>query len=196
MENTNQIITLFKSHGGIMTMSDLNDKGVAYYFVRKMIKEGTIETIKRATYKLTSVDTDDYLEAQSLVSRGVFCLYSAALIHELSTFIPTEHHLAIPKKNKVTLPDYPPIQTYYWHAAQYSLGIEQIPKNGNLIEVYDVEKTVCDFLKFRNKVGIDTTKEVVKNYLNSNGRQIDKLVKYARQLRLVSIVDQYLTILL
>ena len=196
MENTNQIITLFKSYGGIMTMRDLNDKGVAYYSVRKMIKEGTIETIKRATYKLSNVDTDDYLEAQTLVSRGVFCLYSAALIHELSTFIPTEHHLAIPKKNKVTLPDYPPIQTYYWHAAQYSLGIEQISKNGNLIEVYDIEKTVCDFLKFRNKVGIDTTKEVVKNYLNSNGRQIDKLVKYARQLRLASIVDQYLTILL
>lgn len=196
MENTNQIITLFKSYGGIMTMSDLNGKGVAYYSVRKMIKEGTIETIKRATYKLANVDTDDYLEAQTLVSRGVFCLYSAALIHELSTFIPTEHHLAIPKKNKVTLPDYPPIQTYYWHAAQYSLGIEQISKNGNLIEVYDIEKTVCDFLKFRNKVGIDTTKEVVKNYLNSNGRQIDKLVKYARQLRLASIVDQYLTILL
>ena len=196
MEDIYQIIHLFEKNGGIMTMRDLNNKGVAYDAVRKMIKTGTIEPVKRAIYKLSNADIDDYLEAQTLVKKGIYCLYSAALIHELSTFIPTEHHLAIPKKNKVNLPNYPPIQIYYWHAAQHSMGIQQINKNGNLIEIYDKEKTVCDFLKFRNKVGLDSTKEVLKTYLNSRERNIDKLVKYAKPLRVSSIIDQYLTILL
>jgi len=179
-----------------MTLSDLTHKGIEYNIIRKMLKEGILESVKRATYKLVDADIDDYLEAQIAVSKGIFCLYSAAQIHELSTFLPTEHHLAIPKKNKVILPVYPPIKIYYWHAAQYTLGIEEVHKNGNIIQVYDVEKTVCDFLKFRNKTGIDMTKEVLKTYLNSTNRNIDKLVKYARQLRVTSIVDQYLTILL
>lgn len=196
MTSNNQVILLFEKSGGIMTMSDLSDKGVEYSIIRKMLKEGILESIKRATYKLADADIDDYLEAQVVIPKGIFCLYSAAQIHELSTFLPSEHHLAIPKKNKVMLPDYPPIQTYYWHAAQYSLGIEQVNKNGNIIEVYNAEKTVCDFLKFRNKVGIDLTKEILKTYLNSTKRNIDKLVKYAHPLRVGSIIDQYLTILL
>ena len=196
MKDYNQLRLLFEKNGGIMTTRSLRDSGVSQYYIRKMVKDGQIESLKRGTYRLTDTDLNEFLEAASIVSKGIFCLHSAASLHELSTFIPSEYHLAIPKKNKVTLPEYPPIQLYYWGASQYTLGIEEISQNGHSFYAYDREKTVCDFLKLRNRVGFDLTKEVLKTYLRSNDRDINKLVKYSRQLRIHSIVDQYLKILL
>lgn len=191
-----QIETCFEGTNGIMTTKELKAKGVNHYFIRKLIKNGQIEPIKRGIYKLANTDVNEFSEVLGIVPKGVFCLYSAASLHNLSTFIPTEYHITIPKKNKVTLTDYPPIHLYYWDKTLYTLGVEQLKKDGDQIATYDLEKTVCDFIKFRNKLGFDIAKEVLKNYLNRKDRNIDKLTKYAKKLRIYSVINPYLKILL
>lgn len=191
-----EIISLFKKNSGILTSQELKDNDISYSTIRKLRNEGLIETIKRGTYKLVDADIDDFTEAQKLIPNGVFCLFSSASIHELTTHIPMEHHIAVHKKRKIFLPDYPPIQPYYWDNSTYELGVEKVNKNGNWIDVYNAEKTVCDFLRFRNKLGLDVAKEVLKTYLGSEGREISKLVDYSRELRIYSKVNQYLEILL
>jgi len=191
-----KIINLFKENSGILTVQELKDNNVSYSTIRRLKKEGLIESIKRGIYKLADADIDDFTEAQKLIPRGVFCLYSSASIHELTTHIPMEHHIAIHKKRKISLPYYPPIQPYYWDNSPYTLGVEKVNKNGNWIEVYNAEKTVCDFLRFRNKLGWEAAKEVLKTYIGSEEREISKLVDYSRELRIYSKVNQYLEILL
>jgi len=191
-----KIVDLFKENGGILTVQELKDSNINYSTIRKLKKEGFIVTIKRGIYKLVDADIDDFTEAQKLIPHGVFCLYSSAAIHDLTTYIPMEHHIAVHKKRKISLPHYPPIQPYYWDDSRYKLGIEKVNKNGNWIEVYNAEKTVCDFLRFRNKLGWETAKEVLKTYLGLEEREISKLVDYSRELRIYTKVNQYLEILL
>ena len=130
-----------------------------------------------------------------IIPKGIFCLHSAANLHELSTFIPSEYHVAIPWKSKVTLTDYPPVSLYYWKEPQYVVGLSELSLNGLSVPVYDREKTLCDFLKFRNKVGMDATKEVIKTYLTSKDRNIQKVMEYSRELKIYSHAQQYLEIL-
>ena len=191
-----EIASLFESHGGTMTTQSLVNEGVSHYHIKKSLDDGIIETIKRGIYKLANVDLDESVEVSSMIPKGVFCMYTSASIHELTTNIPSKYHVAIPKKDKVRLPDYPPVKLYYWSEKQYSLGIEEIEIEGHQLLRYDLEKTVCDFIKFRNKIGFDDAKEVLKTYLNRKDRNIDKLVKYAKALRVHSIVEPYLKILL
>ena len=68
--------------------------------------------------------------------------------------------------------------------------------SGYEIKIYDVERCVCDAVKFRNKVGQDVCKEVVSNYLNDRRRDISKLISYADQLRVKSTMEKYLEITL
>jgi hypothetical protein len=58
----------------------------------------------------------------------------------------------------------------------------------------DVERCVCDAVKFRNKVGQDVCKEVVSNYLDDRMHDISKLIRYAEQLRVKSTMEKYLEI--
>lgn len=196
MEKYENVLRYFKSYGGILTRRQLNEFGVNYYALSKLLSEGYVESIKRGIYKLKNKDVNQFYEVQKIVSKGVFSLHSSALFFNLSTYIPSEYHVAIPRKNKVVLPNYPPINLYYWEKDQYSLGQVKIKKDDIEIVTYNKEKTVCDFVKFRNRVGFDLTKEVLKEYLKLEDRNISLLVEYSKKLKIRSVLDQYLEVLI
>ena len=66
--------------------------------------------------------------------------------------------------------------------------------DGFSIHIYDVERCVCDAIKFRNKVGIDVCSEILGNYLARPNRNISKLMNYARELRVSKTLEQYLQV--
>ena len=45
-----------------------------------------------------------------------------------------------------------------------------------------MEKTVVDIISYREKVGIEETKNVLRNYLKRNDRNINKIINYAEKL--------------
>jgi hypothetical protein len=193
--NKNEVEDIFINNGGILTTGELHSNGINSYAIKKLLNNGEIKRLKQGIYVLVKKQPDEWFETFKIVHKGIYCLFSAAQLLELSTFVPSEYHMAIPRRYKVSLPDYPPVKLYYWKYDHYALGIFRMNKNGHTISVYDREKTVCDFVKYRNKVGLDTTKEVLKNYLNSKGRNLTKLVNYSRELRVSSIMQQYLEVL-
>ena len=60
------------------------------------------------------------------------------------------------------------------------------------VRIYDVEKCVCDAVKYRNKIGIDVCTEIIKEYLKRRDRNVSKLMKYASQLRVAKTLGTYL----
>ena len=66
--------------------------------------------------------------------------------------------------------------------------------DGFKVNLYDVERCVCDAVKFRNKIGMDVCSEIISNYLYRPERNLSKLMDYARKLRVGSILEQYLQI--
>ena len=66
--------------------------------------------------------------------------------------------------------------------------------DGFRINIYDIERCVCDAVKFRNKVGMDVCSEIINNYLERPERSISKLMDYARALRVASIIEKYLEV--
>jgi len=67
---------------------------------------------------------------------------------------------------------------------------------GYKVRVYDLEKSVCDAIRFRNKIGIDTVSEILKKYLKRRDKDLDKLTMYARTLRIEKFVRETITIML
>ena len=66
--------------------------------------------------------------------------------------------------------------------------------DGFNIRLYDVERCVCDAIKFRNKVGMDVCSEIINNYLERPDRNLSKLMDYARRLRVGKIIEQYMQV--
>lgn len=197
MKNEKYIKELFETNHGILTINELKEKGINYYYLNPFIAAQKIERIKPGFYRWVEFIGDELVEASRIVPGGIISLFTAAAYHELTTFISSTYHFAIDKNRRVRLPEYPPIKLSYWSGPQLSLGKQQIKsQEGLLITIYDKEKTVCDFIKFRNKVGIDLTKEVLNNYLRRKDRSISKLMEYARKLKISTVLKKYLEVLL
>ena len=58
----------------------------------------------------------------------------------------------------------------------------------------DLERSVCDAVKYRNKIGIDVMTEIIDNYLRCTDRNLSKLTEYAKKLRVYSTLYQILQV--
>ena len=63
------------------------------------------------------------------------------------------------KSRKITVPDYPPLILYYWKQKYYEMGVITKEIGGYTVKIYDMEKSVCDAVKYRTKIGIETASE-------------------------------------
>ncbi len=106
--------------------------------------------------------------------------------------VPSSTCIAIDAKRKVRLSDYPIIDLYYWKRENLEFGIVQKNISGYDVLVTDLERTVCDAVKYRNKIGLDVCGEVIDSYLKKDNRNISLLHEYARKLRVKNILTKYL----
>lgn len=196
MKNPSSIQQLFERGGGIVRAKTLLENGVSYYDIDGLLAAEVIVRLKRGVYKWADRETDEMAEVARMVPGGVFCLFSAAFYYGLTTTIPARHHVAIPGDRKVALPSYPPIQLYFWNKTPYSLGVTTADLAGGRIHLYDLEKTVCDVIRHRNKIGLEVLKEILRNYLDQEDRNLNRLHAYARQLNMFNKVDAFVTMLL
>lgn len=180
----------------IYSTRELKAFGFTHYYINKLIENGIIEKLRRGSYIIINNELADSLIAQELIPSGIFCLHSAAMIYHYSTHVPSEFHIAIEGNEKYTLPEHPPIKLYYWRKAQYELGIELIEYNSHNLRIYNKEKTVCDFIKFRKKHERSVVNQVLRSYLEDPKRNLHRLALYAEKLGLKTVLNQYLEILL
>jgi len=188
---------LFVQNKGYLTSKLIRGNRSLYYQLKTMLETEKVVQIKRGLYRhVDFAEEASWSEACKIVPQAVICLFSAWKFYELSTQTSTVIHVAIPAKDKVLLPDYPPIKLYYWNKRFYETGIIEKTYNEEQIKIYDIEKSVCDAIRYRNKVGIDITSEVLRNYVKRKDRNLDKLMKYAENMRIAIVLNQFLTMML
>ena len=132
------------------------------------------------------------IDVERIVPHGALCLYSAFAHYGLFTQVPYATCIAIEAKRKVRLPEYPPIDLYYWKKENLEFGIIKKSISGYDVLITDMERTVCDAVKYRNKIGLDVCGEVIDNYLKRENRNISLLHEYAKKLRVNNILTMYL----
>ena len=91
--------------------------------------------------------------------------------------------------------EFPPITLCYWEQKYYEMGVVEADVAGHKLRIYDIERSVCDVVRFRNKVGIDVMTEVLRAYLSRKDRNIAKLTDYAGKMRIGTIMAQYLNVM-
>ena len=183
----------------IFSIQELKDKGLSYYKINQLVKQGILIKLNKNYYENTNFDGEesDFYYAYAYVPNGVICLLSAAVHYNLSTHRPDAIDIAIPRKARVsTLPEWPELKIYYFTDERFSVGTEIIEVGKNKFRIYDVEKTVVDIVFYREKMGIEETKEVLSNYLHRKDRNLNKLIRYAEMLKCEDTINKYLEVLI
>ena len=70
-----------------------------------------------------------------------------------------------------------------------------VKEGNNEFRIYDIEKTVVDIVFYREKVGIEETKEILVTYLQRKDRNLNRLLRYAELMKCDKVMRHYLEVL-
>ena len=192
-------IKVFRRHGGVLRTSEAIRLGIHPRTLYAMRDAGVLECLSRGLYRIADLphlSNPDLVAVALKVPTGVICLISALAYHELTTQIPHEVYLALPRGAEPPRLDHPPIRIFWFTGKAFAEGIDTHEVDGVPVRIYGVEKTLADCFKYRNKIGLDTAVEALKGYVSGRRIDIDKLMVYARICRVEKVMRPYLEALL
>lgn len=196
MKAKTKILQKFKRNRGLLCSNEITNASERYQ-INKMLIAGDIERIKKGIYILRNHQNfDERILLSKVYPQAVFCLFSAWEYHELTTSIPSSHYLALSRNTKVTEVYHPQAKLFYWTNISFILGITEVNIASDKIKIYNIEKSVCDAVKFRNKVGEEITLEVIQNYMKRSDRNLEKLMQYAKQMKIEKTITPLLKTLI
>jgi predicted transcriptional regulator of viral defense system len=192
-------VAVFKEHGGILHTAQALRAGIHPGTLYGLRDSGMLEVVSRGVYRLADgspLGNPDLVTVATRIPSGVICLISALAFHELTTQIPHEVHVALPRGAEEPRLAHPPIKTYRFTGQAFSEGVGIHELGGVMARIYNPEKTLADCFKYRNKIGLDTAVEAVRFYRERKRVKVDDLMHYAAICRIKKVIRPYLEALL
>ncbi len=188
-------IQLFRKRGGILRTTAALALGIHPRTLYQMRDASILEPVSRGVYRLASLPPlgePDLATVALRVPRAVVCLVSALSYHQMTTQVPREVQIALPRGTKSPVLQYPPIRVFRFSGAALTAGIETHRIDSVAVRIYGPEKTVADCFRFRNKIGIDVAIEALRLALEDKRMTAARILRYARICRVERIMLPYL----
>lgn len=180
---------------GLLRASDLDVIGAPRVILTRLNAAGLLKRVGRGLYRLTDTQVSEFESLGAVavkVPQAVFCLFTALQFHELTTQLPRQVWIAMPRGSHSPRIDYPPIKMVQFTGEAFSAGVEEVERDGVRLRVYGVAKTVADSFKHRNKIGLDVALEALKDARSRNKASVDEIWRYATICRVANVMRPYL----
>lgn len=190
---------LFEESNGILKSAQLKKNKYSDRDIQELLNEGHIKKIRNGFYGWNDIVNKlcDYKVANLIFPNSIVSVLSAASIHELTTVNPMSICLTIPSNSmKPKLPDYPPIDLFYINEKHIELGAQKKDVDGFTINIYNIERTICDLFKYTKRVDKEVALEALKRYMNMPNRNIQLLLEYATTVKVKKVIKPYVEALL
>lgn len=67
---------------------------------------------------------------------------------------------------------------------------------GNEIKLYNIERTICDTVRSRNRIDLQILNEALKRYCKLKAADFNLLGEYAKEFNVDKIIRKYMEVLL
>jgi len=180
---------------GLLRPSDLDEAGIPRVYLTRLTASGDMEKEGRGLYRLPDSQRSEH-ESLTIVAakvpQAVFCLLTALQFHELTTQLPRQVWIAMPRGSHAPRIEYPPIRMIQFSGEAYSQGVEVHERDQVPLRVYGVAKTVADCFKHRSKIGLDVALEALKDARARKNLSTDELWHFAKLCRVANVMRPYL----
>ena len=197
MNYMTELAVIAKTHGGIIETKIATQHGISKAMLHKLCKDDKIHRIVKGQYILPDDMQDELLSISNRSERIVFSHETALYLHGISDRTPFEHTVTAPSGCIPSAAIKSECKVYYIKPELFELGktILKTPA-GNNVPAYDLERTICDVIRSRNKLGTETFLAALKQYAANQKKDLNKLNSYAKKMRVSNILRQYLEVLL
>lgn len=161
----------------------------------RLTASGLLERVGRGLYRLSDALGSEHESLVIVAARApqaVFCLLTALQFHGLTTQLPRQVWIAMPRGSHVPRIDYPPLRMVQVTDALRAIGVEEYTLDGVVLRVTGVARTVVDCFRYRNRVGLDVALEALREVRSGGQATVDELWRCASACRIANVMRPYL----
>ena len=182
---------VMKGHGYLQT-SIVLENDVSKQTLAKYVKSRGLERAARGVYITEDVWPDDYYLLFLRNGRIVFSFESALYLHGLMDREPSKTTVTVPEGYNASHIVARGVRVIHAKKDWYEIGISVINTAfGNEVPVYDKERTICDIIRNKNYIEIQTFQTAMREYMGGKGKNLGNLISYARYLGIEDEVRTY-----
>lgn len=189
--------SFLSKNNGQITRKDAENLNIYPTVLSRLVKSGQLERVERGVYIDPNIFEDDMFVLQYKYSKGIYFKDTSLFLHGMIDRTPDKYDMNFPSQySNSDLKKYP-IRMHRQIDSLYTMGIEEIQSPGNhLIKTYNIERTLCDIVRGRDKSDMETIKQAMNSYIDRPDKNLGQLFDYAKKLKVEKIIGTYMEILL
>lgn len=197
MSQFEQLDHLLKTQEGMLRTDQVVSAGISKPVFYNYVRSRDLERVAHGMY----LSKDTWVDAMYLLhlrfSQVVFSHDTSLFFHDLTDREPLQYTVTVKTGYNPTKLKAEGVQVFTIKAELHEVGLitMQTPF-GHDVPVYDMERTVCDLLRSRNHIEMQTFQGALKAYARRKDKDLRTLMRYARLFRVEKILRQYLEVLL
>jgi predicted transcriptional regulator of viral defense system len=154
-----------------------------------------MERTGRGLYRMADAPITEHYSLAEVAKRlpgATVCLLSALVFHGMTTQIPVEVWIALPRGGRTPRLDNRKLRIVRFTGPALTEGREQHRIEGVPVMIYSPAKTVADCFKFRNKIGLDVALEALRECVRQRKAAIAEIRRSAEICRVARVMQPYL----
>lgn len=178
-------------NGGVVKKNQLNELGIDYRRILDFVEKGDLVRIKSGYYTVRISDFSEDELVATLFPDAVLNLESALYKYDYLTRKPYGWKLSVDKntsKSRFKL-DFPQVIPLYAEPETLQLGVKKISIGNTQMQIFEKERLICECLKYEDKMERELFKEGLLAFIRDPKKDVAKLMKYARERRVVKKVQ-------
>jgi predicted transcriptional regulator of viral defense system len=197
MTQYNLLDQLFSDNHGILKTTDAVHEGVSKPMFYQYVKEHSIESVSHGVYATPNAWVDEMYLLHIRCEEAIFSHESALFFHDLTGREPMHHTITVKTGYNPTRLTKDGIKVYTIKRELHQIGIcEMTTPFGQTVPVYDMERTICDIIRSRSSIEMQTFQEAMKDYAKRKDKNLRRLMQYASMFHVERKLRQYLEVLL
>lgn len=196
MKNSEQIILKMRENNGVITSNDIKQMGIDKKVIARLLADKQIERAEKGIYILPETIGDEYFN-KTYGKNAIYSHMTALYFHNLCNRVPMIYDITVTKKYYGVLDNDQKVLLHKVDKELLNLGKMKIKSpQGQDIDVYDIERCLCDCLKDKNTIASEYIKEAFNIYFKEMKKDTFKIMKYAKKIGIEKEMHDYLEVLL
>ena len=188
---------LFERNSGILKTAQVLENGISKSAFYAYAKQHGVKQAAHGVYVSPDAWTDAMYLLHLRCAQAVFSHESALFFHDLTDREPSPYSITVKTGYNPSSLQADGIKVYTIKKELHDMGIVTMNTPfGHPVLVYDMERTICDLIRSRSGIEVQTFQDALKQYAKRKDKDLRKLMRYAQMFHVEKLLRQYLEVLL
>ena len=179
---TNSIKQIMEENNGIVSTRLIEPLEISRQYLLILESNNEIERVSRGIYQSPDVFEDSFYSFQSKYKKVIFSHMNALYFYDMTEEFPYNYTVTVPQSYHVDTVN-EKCNVFYVSDDMFELGICEVETpNGNKVRAYDVERSICDIIRSKNRMDLEQVKKTIRQYMKNPNKNMSKLSEYSKKM--------------